>query len=264
MTSPSDSFRLLRAAAGPRLVMFPHSGAGALSMAAWAADLPVTVECCAIQRPGREDSFAEPPLASLRACVDAACDALALRMDRPYALFGHSLGGFLAFQVAAEVHVRGLPPPVALFVSAISPVVQPQARQASREARRRQMHASFAPEDAPDDDLIDELLLAGDVAFEADLSLYFDSIGQASDATLDLPIVAIYACDDALAPREVVAGWARHTCRPLTMLPVSGDHFYVSTPARRPVAEAIARVLLPHSCQSLSPTTRAPDRSPEA
>jgi len=262
MTSSASYFRALRAADGPRVVMFPHSGAGALSMADWARDLPASIECCAIQRPGREDCFAEQPVASLRTCVEAACEALEARLDRPYVLFGHSLGGFLAFQVAAELHARQLPPPVALLISAVSPIVQPRARQASREARRQQVRSSVPSDGLPDDDLIEEILQAGDAAFEADLSLYFDSIGQASDAVLDLPIIAIHASNDSIAPREAVAVWASYTCRPLASLEVMGDHLYVSTPSRRLVADAIARILLPEP--SAAPAACPHEYSPKA
>jgi surfactin synthase thioesterase subunit len=224
--------------------MFPRSGSGALSMADWAGDLPVNIECCAIQRPGREELFAEPPTTSLRSCVVAACDALMPRLDRPYVLFGHSLGGFLAFQVAVELRARGARPPVALFLSAISPVVESHARQASRAARHLQVRSVITAADLDDDELIEDLLRSGDAAFEADLSLYFDSNEEASDAVLDLPIVAIYARDDDIAPREAVLRWGARTSIPLETLEVDGGHLYVSTAARRPVADAIARVLL--------------------
>ncbi len=57
------------------------------------------IEVWAVQLPGRAGRYREPPIAAVRAIVDAVVPALLPALDRPYALFGH-MGGVVAFEVA--------------------------------------------------------------------------------------------------------------------------------------------------------------------
>ncbi|MFE8644262.1 thioesterase II family protein [Sphingomonas sp. NCPPB 2930] len=227
--------------------MFPHSGAGALSMTDWLSDLPWPLECFAFQRPGREDRFGEPPFSSLSACVAESCDAMEPLLDRPYAFFGHSLGGYLAFQVAAQQRARGAPQAEVLCISAISPEVHSALRATSHRARLAHARAGFDEAGGMDEEALEELLGASQPAFEADLALYFDCEVEATKEVLETSVVAVCATRDASAPREAVSLWGTRTHGTFEILEVEGDHMYVATAARKRVADRLARSLLPHA-----------------
>jgi len=83
-----------------RLFCFPYAGGGASIYRLWHRDLPGGVEVCAVQLPGRESRWREEPFRRVPPLADAATEALAPRLGRPYAFFGHSMGAVIAFEVA--------------------------------------------------------------------------------------------------------------------------------------------------------------------
>ena len=104
-----------------RLFCLSNAGVGGSVYRLWAAAMPETIEVQAVQLPGRESRFREPALRRIPAIVDGLCAALADRLDRPFAFFGHSMGAVLASEVARALHARGAAPPSHLFVSAYRP-----------------------------------------------------------------------------------------------------------------------------------------------
>src|SRR5947208_15726994 len=96
---PNPSARL-------RLFCLPFAGGGASAYHTWPEGLPGDVEVCAVQPPGREGRFREPAFARLRPLVTALTDALRPHLDRPFAVFGHSLGALVAFEWVRELRRR--------------------------------------------------------------------------------------------------------------------------------------------------------------
>ena len=104
-----------------RLLAVPWAGAGASAYAGWAAHLGPEVELWAVRPPGREgrtEAEAEEAGADLRALAAAAAAALApLPAEKPYALFGHGTGAWVAFALLRALVATGAPPPLAFFAS---------------------------------------------------------------------------------------------------------------------------------------------------
>ena len=107
-TSPKANPWLLcfapRPSARLRLFCFSYAGAGAAMYRTWLDALPPTIELCAVQLPGRENRLREPAFASMQRLVDALVPALTPTMDRPFALFGHSMGALVAYEVARALY----------------------------------------------------------------------------------------------------------------------------------------------------------------
>ncbi len=93
-----------------RLFCLAHAGGGASFFRPWAAALPSHIELCAVQLPGREQRFAEPCFEALEPLLDALIPALTPLFDWPFALFGHSLGALVAFELARRLEAAGTPP----------------------------------------------------------------------------------------------------------------------------------------------------------
>eukprot|EP00850_Spirogloea_muscicola_P013513 SM000092S24481 [mRNA] locus=s92:246120:249287:+ [translate_table: standard] len=87
-----------------RLFCFPPAATGAWVYHRWAAELAPDVEVMPVELPGRGARLGEPQPASLRLLV-AACLAglLPLLLDKPFALFGHSMGAWIAYEFAHEI-----------------------------------------------------------------------------------------------------------------------------------------------------------------
>ncbi|WP_062214036.1 thioesterase II family protein [Streptomyces sp. NBRC 109706] len=83
-----------------RLVALPHAGGSASYFFRFAELMAPTAEVLAIQYPGRQDRYAEPPMPSVDLLADAVHQALRPFADRPLAFFGHSMGAVISYEVA--------------------------------------------------------------------------------------------------------------------------------------------------------------------
>ena len=100
-----------------RLFCLPHSGASASVYARWRRVLPDWLQVCPLELPGRGMRMGEPLQRDIKALAAQLAIEISRDLNGPYALFGHSLGGLLAFELAHALNARNVPAPLALFVS---------------------------------------------------------------------------------------------------------------------------------------------------
>ncbi|MDT7783507.1 MAG: hypothetical protein QOF58_1926 [Pseudonocardiales bacterium] len=108
------------------VVCVPWSGAGPRVFEHWASAMPADVELLAVILPGRDgrqDEPLTPRLEVLAAEISTALDAY--RGTRPMAIFGHSLGALLGYQIAVELQQRGVGVDALVASGSRSPVVPP-------------------------------------------------------------------------------------------------------------------------------------------
>jgi len=86
-----------------RLVCFPHVGGAASFFRSWVSWLPEKVELIAACYPGREDQIAESPATAMAELVAPSVRACLSLSDAPLALFGHSMGAVVAYEVAVHL-----------------------------------------------------------------------------------------------------------------------------------------------------------------
>src|SRR5882724_8066556 len=92
--------------ASVRLLCAPFAGAGTGVYHGWAGLLPPSVELWLLRPPGRETRLRERPYTELSALVADLAAAVAPELDGPLALFGHSLGAAISFELARELRRR--------------------------------------------------------------------------------------------------------------------------------------------------------------
>src|SRR5450830_1112959 len=114
-------FGASREDAHTRLFCLPFAGGGASNFLPWRARLAETgVGVMPVQYPGHETRLGEAPLHGWDEMLAALHAAIMPLLDRPYALFGYSMGARLAFALAARLTDAGLPP-LQLIVAAHVP-----------------------------------------------------------------------------------------------------------------------------------------------
>src|SRR5215467_15883288 len=82
-------------AARLRLFCFPFAGGGASAYRPWADASPRHMEVCPVQLPGHEDRFQEQPLTNANAMAREVAREIGSLSEKPYALFGQSMGTLL-------------------------------------------------------------------------------------------------------------------------------------------------------------------------
>lgn len=107
----------MSAATRLRLYCLPYSGASAMVYVRWRRALPDWLQVCPLELPGRGMRMDEPLQRDIKALAAQLAQEISRDLHTPYALFGHSLGGLLAFELAHALNARNLPAPLALFAS---------------------------------------------------------------------------------------------------------------------------------------------------
>jgi surfactin synthase thioesterase subunit len=230
-----------------RLFCFPYAGAGASAYRAWDNSLGAEVAVCPIQLPGRGTRLSEPPCTRLSRLVDALTDALLPQLGMPFALFGHSMGALIGFELARELRRRRGIEPVHLFVSAhrapqLAPRESPihQLPADAFVARLRRLNGT--PPEVLDNAELMELALP---ILRADFELCETHVFRAAER-LRCPISAFGGLNDSDVSPEDLAAWRSQTDGPFSLRMFTGDHFFLgdsSAPLLRAVAQDLTRVL---------------------
>lgn len=213
--------------ASVRLVCFPYAGGSASYYFAVSRALAPDVDVLAIQYPGRQDRRHEKPIDNLHILADRVAEALTPWDDRPMALFGHSMGASVAFEVAQRLN------PLALFVSGRSA----PSRHESRDVHLRS-----------EDGLVAELraLSATDPALLADaevLKMILPAVKSdymaaetyrcAPGARVSAPVTALVGTDDPYASVDSARAWREHTTGQFDLHTFPGGHFYLNAQPER-------------------------------
>lgn len=217
-----------RPAARLRLFAFHFAGGGASVYRPWALQLPPWVELRAVQLPGRLDRRGERPLGSVAEVVAGVADAVAEEVWRPYAVFGHSMGALVAFELARLLRARGLPPPVRLSVSGWpSPRLWPGTFELSGLPDAQFVAAVTALGGIPEEVLrMPSLLRLVLPVLRADLRVC-EEYRYAPEAPLTVPVSVFAGVDDPLIPKGGLETWTEETTCGVTIRRYPGHHFYL-------------------------------------
>ena len=90
-----------------RLFCFPYAGGGAGTYVDWHRTLHPLVELVAVQPPGRGMRRSEAPHRTMSALLADLWPQILPMLDRPYFLFGHSMGSRIAHALAARLRDAG-------------------------------------------------------------------------------------------------------------------------------------------------------------
>lgn len=240
---------LLRTDAHTRVFCLPHAGAGASAYRVWTNELPPELQLCAVQLPGRENRLGEPPIDNARTLVGQLAAALRPFLDRPFVVFGHSMGALLAFELTCELRRLGLPQPRHLFLSAHRaphlPGDLPHVHALGHHEFRAELRRL---EGTPEAVLAnDELMQIAEPILRADFKLCETYVYEPVDP-LDLPLSVFGGSGDVKVPESVLQPWQVHTRQSMRLRVLSGGHLFVQH-ARAELVSALLDDLHIESCR---------------
>jgi surfactin synthase thioesterase subunit len=210
------------------LVCLPFAGSGAGIYRAW-ADLAVPgVTVLPVQLPGREELFLDEPLTDAVAAAAQLAPRIAdLTEGQQFALFGHSLGAVLCYEIALELDRLGNQGLEHLYVSGSpGPSNGREARATGLDdaefLERVQEFAGYRHAAFDDPDLR-ELLLP---VLRADVAMH-ENYKPSSSEPLRVPVTSLRGADDVLVTREHAQQWRDVTRGDFRYLELSGGHMYL-------------------------------------
>lgn len=231
-----------------QLYCLPHAGGGASMFVPLAALLPEAIQLRAVLLPGREARFREPAHDRMGSLVGALADALTPEPAERYALFGHSMGALVAFELARELRRRGRPLPEALIVSGRRApdlvlderplhLLPDQAFIAEIQARYGGIPQLILDEP--------ELMALFLPTLKADFAV-FETHRFVPEPPLDCALAFYGGDSDPQSAPAASAGWTGLVSGPTSRRLFPGGHFYL-TEQRGALARALAEDLVDHA-----------------
>ncbi len=210
-----------------RLFCFPHAGGGASSYRPWKAKLEDLCEVACVQYPGHESRRSERLATSLAELVGSLATELKPALGGRFALFGHSMGAVVAFELARFLRKAGYAGAFALIASGArapqyrlnhQPGPDPSAEEFLAQLQRL---GGLPVEVESTRRLMDSVL----PALAADAALYRRYSYQPEPA-LAIPILALGGISDPQVSIENLNAWREQTTGRFEMQQFEGGHFY--------------------------------------
>ncbi len=228
-----------------RLFCFPYAGGGTVEYRSWGPSFPGSIDVCPVVLPGRESRLSEKPFDDMTALIPALADALWPLMRRtPYAFAGHSMGAWIAYELARELRRRRRDPPEHLFLSARRPPDVPSPRaplyhlSEAEFVEAIQDRYSAIPEQILNNPTFLRMFLPG---LRADFTL-LETWKAAIEPPIDVPISAFVGSSDTVVTRAMMCDWRRHTTGEFQLRQMPGGHFFLRDSADL-LTDAIAGAL---------------------
>jgi medium-chain acyl-[acyl-carrier-protein] hydrolase len=231
-----------------RLFCFPFAGNGATVYAGWQRELGPDIEVVPLHLPGRDERLREPSFRRLDPLVDALEEVISECLDLPYAFYGHSLGGWVAYYLIRRLAESGKKLPEHLFIGASraphltgrhAPIHGlPRDRFVENISRR---YGQIPQAVLAHPELMDLLI----PIVQADMEL-FETVEYRPAPPLAIPVSAFAGEMDAEISLSDVAAWREHTTSRFSCEPLPGDHFFLKTCAPA-VLSRVSREMRPLS-----------------
>ncbi|MFH8568044.1 thioesterase II family protein [Streptomyces sp. NPDC017993] len=226
-----------------RLICLPYAGGTAGAFHSWADRLPANVELVAVQYPGRQDRFQEPCVEEMAPLADHIAQELAPYCDRPFALFGHSMGAAVGYEVALRLEARYGARPQHLFVSGHASPLLPRGHRDVHLRDEESMLEWFGELGAMDPAVLADKELRPLVvpSLRADLRL-IETYRPAPHRPVSAPLTSYVGDADPGVDPDDAAAWSELTSGEFSFRVFPGGHFYLSDQETELLADITERL----------------------
>ena len=212
-----------------RLICFPFAGGGAQSFSKWPDHLPDGIELLAVQLPGRETRMRETPLSDVDSLLDAMLPEVQGYLDRPFILYGHSMGALIAYEFARRLQGMSLAPECLMVSARVAPHRRPPREPINKLPQAEFVEALRHLHGTPEEVLEDSDLMALiSPMLRADFAINEEYV-HAAEPRLDCNILAFGGLRDSEAGRQGMDDWREVTDGEFGLRMVPGDHFFIQT-----------------------------------
>lgn len=213
-----------------KLFCFPFAGGTARFYSPWEEQLKPGVDLRAMELAGRGRRITEPMYEDMKALLQDLLDSIRPELFQgPYAFFGHSMGGLIAYELALMIKEQGLPAPKHIFFS---------GRCAPGIERKRTIYHQLS-----DEDFKEEVMKLGaaprEIFEEPELANLFlpilrndfrvsETHTYSKEITaLEYDISVLVGKGEPYTEHEI-ASWHHHTQKRCSIHYFPGGHFFIN------------------------------------
>ncbi len=226
-----------------RLFCFPYAGGSSRIFRRWLEKFGNNVELCLIELPGRGSRIKLAPLNRLEPIVEALAQQIQPYLDKPFAFFGHSMGGLTSFELTRSLYKKYGISPVHLFISAYRPPQIPDSKpqihtlpESDFIAQLR--HYNGTPNEVLENQELMELFLP---ILRADFAV-LETYAYHHAPPLECPISVFGGLQDNKVSIEELEAWREQTNNNFSLKMLPGDHFFIND-SYSLVTEQISEIL---------------------
>lgn len=226
------------------LVLLHHAGGSAMGFAPFLPHLPGQWRVLGADLPGRLLDRGRARCRTAQEAVARLRDELAAELEGPYAVFGHSMGALLGFELVRALEAEDCGPrrlcvSGSLAPAAYSGAAGPGTRLTPR-ARRHALGLIEAPGAGARSPLAE--LVAQTITGDLEL---VDGYRYTGGPLLHTPLSVFGGSRDPLAPADQLHRWSAHSSRPVTYHVWPGGHFYIFDHAEELCARMVESCRIP-------------------
>lgn len=214
-----------------RLFCFPYAGGTAEVYRRWQRWFPQHVDICLVQMPGRGRRINERPFTRIIPLVNAIADRMGDQITGPFALYGHSMGALVSFELARELSRRHGIGPQHLFVSGRRAPQWPKDEPPTFHLPDDEFIPALKRLNGTPDQLLEnpELMQFFLHLIRADFEAT-ETYEYSPGDRLPCPISVYGGLEDQHVPAESCRAWQEQTSGRCKVRMFKGDHFFIRDP----------------------------------
>lgn len=213
-----------------KLFCFPYAGGSAALYMKWNSFLHPSIHIVPIELAGRGKRYSEPFYSDIEQAVHDIYAKIKDELDElPYALFGHSMGGLLAFEIAHKIRLQGHSAPKIIFLSGKNPPHRQNHRDIhhlpNEELIKEIFEMGGTPKEILQHNELVEMLIP---ILRADFTLVENYRYSKREEILDCDLVVMNGRQDKLTQDSDMKEWSRYTKREMRTYHIDGGHFFIN------------------------------------
>jgi surfactin synthase thioesterase subunit len=212
-----------------KLFCLPFAGGNKYSYRVFQENAPASLSIVPLEYPGRGARIREPFIKDMQRLVNDMYNQLRSQVNpQPYAIYGHSMGGVVAYMLCRKIFADGsFPPPVHLFVTGtLSPADQKDNKQRHLLSKKDFIEEMRDLDGCPEEILLNEELLS---FFEPILRVDFETIETfhyRQQPPIDIPLTVMTGTQEDFDPEDIQL-WQQETTQPVEFYQFEGKHFFI-------------------------------------
>jgi medium-chain acyl-[acyl-carrier-protein] hydrolase len=227
-----------------RLFCFPYAGGAAWNFRTWHCDLPANVEVCPLELPGRGTRILSSPFTRMEPLVEAIAIALQPYLDKPFAFFGHSMGGLVSFEVSRFLRREWGILPLQLFVSGRRAPQVPNSHSLIHDLPETEFLEKLRALNGTPAEVLEhkELMELMIPILRADFAV-LETYLYTQEPPLACPIAVFGGLQDRDVSAIDLEAWREQTSDSFQLKLFPGDHFFLNS-ARSLLLQSLAQYFL--------------------
>ncbi len=212
-----------------KLFCLPYAGGSAFIYSKWKLRLAKNIELCPIELAGRGSRITEKFYVNLDAAVNDIYEQIVDDISEfDYAIFGHSMGALLAYELIQKIKSVGLKPPVHAFFSGRKPPGTPRkgkpfSLMSPSEFEEKILDLGGTP---PEFFEYPELKKVFIPLLRSDFTLSESKINRPEISPLATNIT-IFLGETEGVPMDMAIKWKKHTEKECFIYYLEGGHFFL-------------------------------------